>query len=272
MVLNEQELRNCVYRGPFNDLLAELEVDVSWRRVKGGAAPEPRFKEREIILRFFAFADRLQYYTGNLKRFLNEYMGAYAPQRSDALTAHAELFRQTMKNIYAVFGQNSARLYEVNPRTKTGGWDTKFSVTAFDIQASALMNQPPIKVQRAAEQIRELFLFTLLTDVDIQTSITKATGSAVQTKTRWTKFRALADPIISGTVIEPRFFDFEFRKQLYEKSSVCQLCKNEIHSLEDSTVDHIMPYSKGGKTISSNGQLAHRACNASKNAEFTLGG
>jgi hypothetical protein len=39
MALNEQELRNCVYRGPFNDLLAELEKDIWWRRVKGGDDP-----------------------------------------------------------------------------------------------------------------------------------------------------------------------------------------------------------------------------------------
>jgi hypothetical protein len=37
MALNEQELRNCVYRGPFNDLVGELETDPSWRKVKGGA-------------------------------------------------------------------------------------------------------------------------------------------------------------------------------------------------------------------------------------------
>jgi 5-methylcytosine-specific restriction endonuclease McrA len=123
-------------------------------------------------------------------------------------------------------------------------------------------------VQRAAEQIRELFLFTLLTDVDLQMSITKATGSAAQTKTRWTKFRLLAEPIISGTVIEPRFFDFDSRKRLYDAFHTCQLCKNEIHSFGDSTVDHIIPYSKGGKTIANNGQLAHRACNASKNAKL----
>jgi Protein of unknown function DUF262/HNH endonuclease len=268
MVLNEQELRNCVYRGPFNDLLAELEEDSAWRKVKGGDAPEPRFKEREIILRFFAFADRLQHYAGNLKRFLNEYVGQYAPHQSEALRIHAASFRQTMQNIYSVFGDKSARLYEVSPRTNTGGWDTKFSVTAFDIQASALWNQPTVKVQRVAEQIRELFLFTLLTDSDLQTSITKATGSAAQTKTRWTKFRLLTEPIIAGTTIEPRFFDFDFRKRLFEASSACQLCKNEIHSFEDSTVDHIIPYIKGGKTIASNGQLAHRACNASKNAKM----
>ena len=40
-------------------------------------------------------------------------------------------------------------------------------------------------------------------------------------------------------------------------------CKNE-----DSTVDHIMPYSKKGKAVPENGQLAHRACNARKNAQM----
>ena len=37
------------------------------------------------------------------------------------------------------------------------------------------------------------------------------------------------------------------------------------------SVDHIVPYSRGGKTIPSNGQLAHRECNASKNAKLPTG-
>lgn len=52
MALNEQELRNCVFRGEFNVLLAELEQDSKWRSVKGGSTPEPRFKEREMICDF----------------------------------------------------------------------------------------------------------------------------------------------------------------------------------------------------------------------------
>lgn len=268
MTLNEQELRNCVYRGLFNDLLAELEKDSYWRKSKGGDEPEGRFKEREVILRFFAFANRLPQYSGNLKRFLNEYMGQYAPREAQDLKGHAAQFRQTMQNIYAVFGDKAARLYEISSRTNKGGWDSKFSVTAFDIQASALMNQPPGKVQKAAEQIRELFLFTILTDVEMQDAISKRTGSTLQTKIRWTKFRELVDPVIAGTLVEPRFFDFEFRKDLYDNSPMCQLCKNQIHSLDDSTVDHVIPYSKGGKTVAGNGQLAHRGCNARKNAQL----
>jgi hypothetical protein len=90
MILNEQELRNCVYRGPFNDLLAGLEKDATWRKAKGGDEPEGRFKEREIILRFFAFANRLANYTGNLKRFLSEYMGQYAPHEPQDLSLGCE--------------------------------------------------------------------------------------------------------------------------------------------------------------------------------------
>ncbi|MFI5089709.1 MAG: HNH endonuclease family protein [Terriglobales bacterium] len=268
MVLNEQEIRNCAYRGPFNDLLIGLEREHQWRRVKGGDVPERRFKEREMILRFFAFGDRQPQYTGNLKRFLNEYMGKYPPREPEDLRAHAVLFRQTMQNIYAVFGEKSARQYEISPRTGNGKWDTKFLVTVFDIQAAALMNRPPAKVQKAAEQIRELFLFTMLTDSELQEAISKRTGSTEQTRIRWTKFRGLVDSIIDGTLIEPRFFDFQFRKELYDMSPICKLCTNEIHSLEDSTVDHITPYSKGGKTVPENAQLAHRGCNARKNAQL----
>jgi 5-methylcytosine-specific restriction endonuclease McrA len=268
MTLLEQELRNCVYRSPFNDLLAELEKEMYWRKAKGGSIPEGRFKEREIILRFFAFANRLPSYTGNLKRFLNEYIGQYAPKEPETLQAHANLFKQTIQNIYAVFGEKSARLYETNPRSNRGVWDTKFSVMALDIQASALVNQPSNKVQQAAEQIRELFLFTILTDTEMQDAISKRTGSSVQTKLRWTRFRSLVDPIINGTTVESRFFEFSFRKDLFDKSPTCRLCNNEIHSLDDSTVDHIIPYSKGGKTKPDNAQLAHRSCNARKNAQM----
>lgn len=270
MILNEQELRNCVYRGSFNELLVELEADIYWRKAKGGKAPEPRFKEREMILRFFAFANRLSNYSGNLKGFLNEYMGQYAPKQGQDLKNHASLFKQTMQNIYAVFGEKSARFYEVNPRNNRGTWDTKFSVMALDIQASALMNQSNAKVQKAAEQIRELFLFTMLTDPELQDAISRRTGSTVQTKIRWSKFRSLVDQIINGILIEPRFFDFAFRKDLFDKSPVCKLCNNEIHSLDDGTVDHITPYSKGGKTTPDNGQLAHRGCNARKNAQMPV--
>ncbi len=267
MGLNEQELRNCVYRGPFCDLLAELEKDPVWRKIKGGDKPEPRFVEREMILRYLAFANRLGDYRGKLKGFLNDYMGKYAPQGDADIKSHANQFRQTMHNVWVVFGEKSARLYNTGTEdrpTVEGKWEPKFSISALDIQASALAGQNPGKVQERSEQIRELYVYYLLTQPQVRLAISRQPAGNSATKLRWTGFKSQVETILDGTVIEPRFFTFEFRRQLFQKNPSCKICGNEIHALEDSTVDHIHPYSRGGRTVEENAQLAHRSCNARK--------
>lgn len=271
MALNEQELRNCAFRGPFCDMLAELEMDPYWRRIKGGEKPEARFVEREMILRFFAFTDRIEHYTGNLRGFLNTYMDKHAPNTEEKIAPHRALFRQTMQNLYTVFGPNAARLYSTGSedrQTIEGKWDTKFSVSAFDIQASALIGYPPAKVQAAAEQIREAYIFYLLTNPQIRVAISRRPAQKAATRMRWFGFKEQVQQIMSGVNPEPRFFPFELRKELYNADPTCAICKNEIHSFEDCTVDHIVPMSRGGKTQRDNAQLTHRTCNARKYANI----
>ena len=113
MALNEQELRNCVYRGPFNVLLSELETDSEMAECNGGGGPEPHFKEREMILRLLALANRVSFYKGGLKRFLSDYMGKCAPRDAAAIAEQARMFRQAMQNVYNVFGSHSGRLYNL---------------------------------------------------------------------------------------------------------------------------------------------------------------
>jgi hypothetical protein len=45
-----------------------------------------------MILRFFALANRVNFYTGNLKRFLNDYMKTYAPHDTAAVDEQARIF------------------------------------------------------------------------------------------------------------------------------------------------------------------------------------
>ena len=273
MALNEQEIRNCAYRGAFCDLLVELEQDANWRRVRGTTEPERRFIEREMILRYFAFSNRLNYYAGNLKRFLNEYMSKYAPSDQESLESMGSQFRQTMQNVYAVFGSNSGRLYSIdldNTQEVNGKWEPKFSISALDIQASALSNQHTGKVQTAAEQIREAYFLYVLTNPSVRRAISMRPASTQASKIRWTDFKHQVDAILAETKVEPRFFSYEFRQQLFNKESMCEICKNQIHSFDDCTVDHIMPYSKGGRTVPENAQLTHRSCNARKLASLPI--
>ena len=271
MGLNEQELRNCIYRGDFNKLLEVLEKDSNWRNIKGGDKPEPRFKEREMILRFLALANRINFYRGGLKRFLNDYMENWAPKKAVAIKEQEQMFQQTMQNVHTVFGEHSGKLYSITPGSRDGGWDKKFSIAALEIQASALLGQDSSRVQKVADQIQEHFIMLLLIDKDLQGAISQHTSGSSQTKLRWTKFKDIIQPLLDNVDIEPRFFDFGFRKQLYDENPICAICGNRIHSLEDSTVDHINPHSKGGKTVRENAQLSHRSCNASKNDKVSSG-
>ena len=71
--LNNQEIRNCIYGGPFNNLLKEVANSEIWKNLFN-IPKKDRFVSEEILLRTFAFIDKLNDYKSNLAKFLNHYM------------------------------------------------------------------------------------------------------------------------------------------------------------------------------------------------------
>ena len=75
MKLTNQEIRNCIYSGPFNKLLRELDTTPEWVSIKSYVTgKKDRFRAVELILRMFAFLEDRVSYGSNLPRFLNGYM------------------------------------------------------------------------------------------------------------------------------------------------------------------------------------------------------
>jgi uncharacterized protein with ParB-like and HNH nuclease domain len=73
--LKPQEIRNCVYRGPFNDKLKTLAQDANFRKVvKVSSADETNGTYEELVLRFFAFLERYKKFEHSVLDFLNSYM------------------------------------------------------------------------------------------------------------------------------------------------------------------------------------------------------
>jgi hypothetical protein len=73
--LEPQEIRNCVYRGPFNDALKDLSQNADFKRVvKLSAADETSGTAEEYVLRFFAFLESYQSFGHSVLEFLNNYM------------------------------------------------------------------------------------------------------------------------------------------------------------------------------------------------------
>lgn len=74
-LLTNQEVRNCIYHGEFNDLLVELNGDSSWRKILGKTKPDSRQKDVELILRFFALLN-IDKYEKPMKEYLTKFMVA----------------------------------------------------------------------------------------------------------------------------------------------------------------------------------------------------
>jgi len=73
--LNNQEIRNCIYGGLFNRFLKDMGEYKNFKLLMNiKPEKEYRFLWQEMCLRFFAFNDRLEVYTGRLASFLNDYM------------------------------------------------------------------------------------------------------------------------------------------------------------------------------------------------------
>ena len=98
--LNNQEIRNCIYTGHFNDMLKHFDVEnADWQVVKSRIwGSTSRFRSVEILLRILAFNESLNQYDGNLADFLNKYMHSRA---GTSVTQVQEISRQldTVTNI-----------------------------------------------------------------------------------------------------------------------------------------------------------------------------
>ena len=153
-----------------------------------------------MILRFFSFTNRIDHYAGNLKRFLNDYMGRYAPNDEAQVAELGEMFKQTMQNVYTVFGEQSGRLYSVSEESSQDGgtWEKKFSISALDIQASALIGHSPAKVQSVARSIFEAYKFYIATNPQVRTAISRRPAGTEATKTRWFGFKTIVQAILSS--------------------------------------------------------------------------
>jgi len=99
--LSNQEIRNCIYQGRFNDLIKHLAAEDSFRSCFGLEDQKSyRFQYEEFILRVLAMDHRYEKYTGKLSRFLNEYMDDHQDLDEEKCDAIRLKFERTVSVIY----------------------------------------------------------------------------------------------------------------------------------------------------------------------------
>lgn len=73
--LSDQEIRSCVYRGPFNDFIKEMSENEDFCAVVNiSDTKEMDGTKEELVLRFFAYIYDIDSFDHSVKDFLNAYM------------------------------------------------------------------------------------------------------------------------------------------------------------------------------------------------------
>ncbi len=262
--LNDQELRNCVYRGPYNDLLKKLAADSDYMWLMGFKGPEKRFKDVEYVLRFAAFfhATYLKY-KPSMSRFLTEDMVEYqkiGSKKAEELTA---AFKNSVMLIRSLLGTNAfKRFYRGESKERGGRWESKkFNASLYDILMNSFSTADKNSVMANLDAVREAFIVLMTQDQEFIEAIELSTSSRQAVRMRFDKWRMALDAVLATTVKQPRCFSRALKTELYTKDSTCQICTQHIADLDDAAVDHIEMYWLGGKTIPENARLAHRYCN-----------
>lgn len=97
--LFNQEIRNCIYQGSFNTFLKNYVRSHQWLQFYNTTeekVEKARFRNEEILLRFFAFNNNISQYTGNLSSFLNDFMDDNKNANEGTIQMYQDLISQVI--------------------------------------------------------------------------------------------------------------------------------------------------------------------------------
>ena len=275
--LNDQELRNCIYRGNFNEFLKKLVDNSDFLKLQNLEEPDKRMKDVERVLRFFAFCEKgVQNYKSPIRSFLNNFNeDKREVANNKELEEKKEMFKKCVELCKAVFGDLTGRRWmrenENDDSNKAGVVSKTVNEGIFDAQMVGFMDYEKRQILPKAQMIRDAFI-QLSTKWWFIDTVVLGTYDTKKTKIRISKWQDKLRDIVDTEEKERRFFTYDEKQKLFKlpNGNVCALCKNRIIEIDDAQVDHKIPYSKGGKTEIENAQLTHIFCNQSKNKKLEV--
>jgi hypothetical protein len=262
--LNDQELRNCIYRGRYNELLKELSKDSDFMYLLGLRKPDRRMKDIELVLRFAAFYHFTYLnYKPPMKNFLNNDMEKYQNISESETTKLKNAFKNTVVIIRSLLDNHAfKRFHKGDDKNPNGYWESrKFNASLYDILMGSFAKEDKNKVYQNLDSTREALIYLMTSDQEFIDAIELSTSSVQAVTKRFDKWRLMLQDIIGIAQKEPRCFSLKLKKELYDDDPTCSICGQEIQNIDDSAIDHIEQYWTGGRTIPENARLTHRYCN-----------
>lgn len=130
--LTDQEVRNCLYRGSFNELIKKLAKNARFHELIALTGKSANtMKDVELVLRFFAYRemDENTKYADSYTEYLNGYMEDNREVSEARAAKMTEIFETTVDLIYDVLGPGTAFRKPLNPSSPV---DSRFAASSIN--------------------------------------------------------------------------------------------------------------------------------------------
>ncbi|MCP4653979.1 MAG: DUF262 domain-containing protein [bacterium] len=150
VILTAQEVRACIFQGPFNDLLRELAASDGFKKlVKLQKKKQADGTREELALKFFAYLENRDEFNGAVSKFLNGFMQREATSRDTA--TERRLFTKVVETLLDFCGGPFLRAgYANTPQNQLEA----IMVAAGELMREGTVLQPREGWQNDAELVR----------------------------------------------------------------------------------------------------------------------
>jgi len=197
--LNEQELRNCLYRGKFNDMLKNLRKYPVFQECLGITSPYKRFNDAELVLRYFALSDsynkekgKIVNYQNRMRTFLNSYMGSKNDFSDEDKVVFENKFMDTVNKVNKIFGKNAFRREDID-----GNIDARVNRALMDVIMLGFEQLPEDYLIDHKTEILMLYRELPARDLKFHDSITYGTNDTSKLEYRINTWLKNLDKIFS---------------------------------------------------------------------------
>lgn len=197
--LSPQELRQALHPGEFINFLNKESINSTELKEILGLPPSKadfRMRDTELLLRYFAFKNFIDAYTGNLKKFLDETCQKFNSEWANKkyiIEQQLELFKKSHERIVEIFDTNSYRKW--NGTT----YENRFNRAIYDLMIVTFSDENVLNYTKDRDtqiKIKEAFEELCSKNPDFLKSIETTTKSISATEIKFNQWRSSLNALL----------------------------------------------------------------------------
>lgn len=194
--LNAQEIRNSAWPGPLNELINRLSENAMFHRLLGISSKQrsaiyQEMRDAEFVLRFLAFHDSWEHFSGGMKRHMDRFMAENQRMSPELLEQARASFLLAVEAVNAAFGDHAFHRWTPDKET----WRRQVLASLFDAQMFAVQGIPVDALAAHRQEIVE-GLKHLFGDAEFRKSVDAATNTPALFRYRIGAVRQMVEALL----------------------------------------------------------------------------